>query len=653
LLFESISSLFDALYPFLSMKKQKNKDTKDEIFDSLKPKGYIHFTKKIANPNKSNIRSTLYKLSNEKYLLRYNFFPLLKYTKIEQKYKKVTDKELEKSLEKSVLVLGENGNFKRRNSKKERVIEYPTHQDSLIYSFYSKLLLTPIYENVLKSNNCLNESVIGYRKIPLDKNKGKSTIHFAKDVFEYIQNIGECYVITFDIKDFFPSINHHKLFNSLLSILKSYFKNPSPLDLKIKSAYKNLVSKIVNKKTKRWQTNIAENRLPEDLYKIFRAVTQYACIDLQHLKKPDGKQLLTEQKLSEISKKGIEAFFANPKEMRDYLRENKIIIHKNKEKGIPHGLPISSLFANIYMKSFDEAILSKLKEINSEFLYKRYSDDMIVVLPKMENFDLQRLQSLFKEELRNIELELSTSKTEFFEVCRLENNLLSVKKEITLKKPIKQELEENNEECLFCKITDELTENYALIKEWRNLPITYLGLEFHGEVPPNNENKKRLDVRLKNSSIQKFYRRMDMAIQRQVKRAFIKHLKDFSFKPIVFRRQLYRLFSKKGAFCKYKDAETEKNKLKKTIKKAKILDYDKSKGYFFYSNEKKKTNISAKHRGNAITFARRADFIFFGEGQEIMFKQYRNANKILESKIAYWVNKYQENITDLEIKYNL
>ncbi|KOY87791.1 hypothetical protein AD998_18110 [bacterium 336/3] len=635
------------------MKKQKNKKIKDEIFDSLKPKGYTHLTKKIANPNKSNIKKTLHQISNKNYILKYNFFPLLKYTKIEQKYKKVTDKELEKSLEKSVLALGANDKLKRRNSKKERIIEYPTHQDSLIYSFYSKLLLTPIYENVLKSNHCLNESVIGYRKIPLDKNKGKSTIHFAKDVFEHIQKFGECYVITFDIKDFFPSINHHKLFDSLLSLLKSYLKNPSPLNLKIKSPYKNLVSKIVNNKKNQWQTNITENRLPEDLYKIFRAVTQYACIDLQHLKKPNGKRLLTEQRLSEISKKGIEAFFTNPKEMRDYLRENKIIIHKNKEKGIPHGLPISSLFANIYMKPFDEAILSKLKDINSEFLYRRYSDDMIVVLPKIESFDLQKLQNLFKNELKKIELELSTSKTECFEVCKLENSLLSVKKKVTLKNLIQKKSNENNEECLFCKNTSEHTENYSLVTEWRTLPITYLGLEFHGEVEANNNSKKRLDVRLKNSSIQKFYRRMDIAIQRQVKRAFIKHLRDLTFKPIVFRRQLYRLFSKEGAFCKYKDAETEKNKRKKTIKKAKILDYDNSKGYFVYSNKKKKTNISAKHMGNAITFARRADFIFFGERQEVMFKQYRNANKILESRIAYWVNKYQENITDLEIKYNL
>lgn len=623
------------------MKKQKNKKIKDEIFNSLKPKGYAHLTKKIANPSESNIKNTLHQLSNEKYILRYNFFPLLKYTKIEQKYKKVTDKELEKSLEKSVLVLGENNKLKRKNSIKERIIEYPTHKDSLIYSFYSKILLTPIYENVLKSNGCLNKSIIGYRKIPLKKDKGKSTIHFAKNVFEHIQNIGECNIITFDIKDFFPSINHHKLFDSLLSLLKSYFKNISPLHLKIKSSYKNLVNKILNKKIQRWKSSIAENRLPEDLYKIFRAVTQYACIDLQHLKKPDNKRLLTEEKLSEISKKGIEAFFANPKEMREYLRENKIIIHKNKERGIPHGLPISSLFANIYMKSFDEAILNELRQINPKFLYRRYSDDMIVVLPKIESFDLQKLQNLFKNELKKIELELSTSKTECFEVCKLENSLLSVKKEVTLRNMIEKEPNENN----------------GLITEWRTLPITYLGLEFHGEVEANNNSKKRLDVRLKNSSIQKFYRRMDIAVQSQVKRAFIKHLEDLTYKPIVFRRQLYRLFSKNGAFCKYKDKKTSKtegentkNISKKTVKKIKILNHDNSKGYFVYSKTNKR---ATNHRGNAITFARRADFIFFGKDQEIMFKQYRNANKILESRIAYWVNKYQENITDLEIKYNL
>ena len=55
--------------------------------------------------------------------------------------------------------------------------------------------------------------------------------------------------------------------------------------------------------------------------------------------------------------------------------------HYNKEKiqvGIPQGLPISAVLANLYLLDFDKNILDKVVKGKGGF-YRRYSDDIIII----------------------------------------------------------------------------------------------------------------------------------------------------------------------------------------------------------------------------------------------------------------------------------
>lgn len=53
-----------------------------------------------------------------------------------------------------------------------------------------------------------------------------------------------------------------------------------------------------------------------------------------------------------------------------------------RRKGIPQGTPISAALANVYMLHFDKRINDAVKPLKG--IYRRYSDDMIVVCIKRQ-----------------------------------------------------------------------------------------------------------------------------------------------------------------------------------------------------------------------------------------------------------------------------
>ena len=83
--------------------------------------------------------------------------------------------------------------------------------------------------------------VIAFRKIGRQNN-----IHFANTVFEDIRSRSECFVLATDISDYFGSIKH--------PVLKAA-----------------------------WCGVLGVSRLPEDHFKVFRAVTEYAWVDREQL----------------------------------------------------------------------------------------------------------------------------------------------------------------------------------------------------------------------------------------------------------------------------------------------------------------------------------------------------------------------------------
>jgi len=328
-------------------KKKKTKDW-------FKPKGYLHFTPKLERKDRARV---LRLLQNKSYIARHAFYPLMFYEIVECRKKKKT---------------------------KKRSIAYATHLDTQIFSYYADEL-NKKYEKRLKSNPQLDRAITAYRKIEDKNGKGKRNIHFAQEAFQLIKKWGDCTVLTFDVKSFFPTIDHI------------------------------LLKKI-------WADLLGDRSLPPDHYNLYKAVTNFSYIRKEELK--THKNGFDEARLAELRKKGIEAFFESGADFREKVVQNpNIRIYKNKVKkdgrfvGLPQGLPITPLLANAYMYEFDKQVITELVETGL-CEYRRYSDDILVVC-KEENTERvkKRIREILKKKTR---LKLSDNKTEQF-ICKVEN----------------------------------------------------------------------------------------------------------------------------------------------------------------------------------------------------------------------------------------
>jgi len=254
-----------------------------------------------------------------------------------------------------------NNEGKAVRKNKPRPIMYASHVDANIYSYYNSLLMQK-YEDYLKKIN-LSNNIIAYRKIKIQETeKGKSNVHFAKEVFDYIQKQEECVVITQDITGFFDNLNHKVL--------------------------KNKICKING-------TDI----LGEDLYKVFRSLTAYKyiyCDDFINKK---------------IKKKAKNNKYAVYKILDGVVNINRTNI------GIPQGSPISGLLANIYLIDFDNQINTSFPDV----YYRRYSDDLIFVC---KNEQKENLLKFIEERIKEYFLEINPAKS-FISYFKKEGNILT------------------------------------------------------------------------------------------------------------------------------------------------------------------------------------------------------------------------------------
>ena len=423
--------------------------------DWFKVRGYTHLTNNIP----IHLRQRVYrKVSNPKYVSKHSFSPLLFKEIKQRRYKEFKDNgELRRSHKKI-----KNGKFV--SNTKIRKILYASHMDANIYSYYAQKIIQPKYESFLKQDPDLSSAVTAYRQIlTKDKKKFKNNIHFAKEVFDEIKKRGECVVLAFDIENFFPSLNHKKL--------------------------KNIWANILGLKS-----------LTKDHYNIFKSVTNFSYIKLSDLKSKNYH--FDEKKLSSLRKEGHNSFFKNVESLLDSgirIYKNQRITEGNKI-GIPQGLPISSVLANIYMFDFDKSIVNELVKIQKCY-YRRYSDDIIVVCAK-EN--VISVKEFIHKEIKKIELQISEAKTE----------------EIHFK------LNEFNELESFRLKNTKVLQKY---------PLKYLGFEFHGQ-----------KILIKSSNLASFYRDMKDSIRvknRRIEKIKEKYLLD---NAPIFKRKIYRLFSYKG-----------------------------------------------------------------------------------------------------------
>ncbi|MCG8883261.1 RNA-directed DNA polymerase (Reverse transcriptase) [Tenacibaculum finnmarkense] len=442
------------------MDKKKQKDW-------FKDRGYPHFSNKTPLSVRKKVESYV---SNPQKVAKHSFLPLI-------------FKEIKQRRYKESNFGDENSNKIRRSHKKLkdgkmisntkiREILYATHIDAHVYSYYTQKIITPKYEAYLRKNELLSNAVTAYRRIETDdKLKFKNNVHFAKDVFDEIKKRQNCVALVLDIENFFPSLNHKKL-------------------------------KLI------WAKTLGCKTLPKNHYNLFKATTRFSYVKLNDLKTKNNH--FDEKELAKHRKSGKNTFFENIHGLLD----SDIIIHKNQKKnknnnepiGIPQGLPISALLANMYMLPFDEAIINELTPKYDVF-YRRYSDDIVVLCD--ENL-IDFVQKFIIYQVQKIDLTISAEKTET---------------EITLFKI-------HNNRLQSFKIEDKKG-SYLSLQE--NVPLNYLGFEFYG-----------YQTLLKSKNLAQFYREMKQTVKRKHKR--VEHLKEKLLldEAPLFKRKLYRLYSFKG-----------------------------------------------------------------------------------------------------------
>jgi hypothetical protein len=433
-----------------------------------KIKGYYH----ISPPLKlewSDFSKTIQKIKNPKFVAQYAFFPLLHTNIIERKYKKHPTQENKRCHSYKI-----EGGIK--NTEKIRPLHYANHLDALIFGYYA-FLLQERYESKLRGINGLSECITAYRKIPIENSdKHKGTINFAHEAFSEIRirtrDKGKVGVLAFDIKSFFSSLDHNYL-------------------------------------REKWVQLMGFDTMPSDHESVLNAATNFSFIykdDLRKLQKTRGRRSnFDEQRLAKIAnKKGFSAFFDSPKDFRENVKSGKIHVFKNNFRndnkqlmGIPQGLPISAILANMYLLDFDMAILELVKEKGC--YYRRYSDDIVIVCDEEYIPEITEFVNL---EMKKCHVKISEEKTETF---FFQKRTLSEKEEIFSSKLINNVFVENR-------------------------PFSYLGFEFYGE--------KTL---IKSANLSKFYRRMIYAVKAKSKIAHKVALRD-STKPILFKKQLYSIY---------------------------------------------------------------------------------------------------------------
>lgn len=365
---------------------------------------------------------------------------------------------------------------------KKRPIHYSSHLDANIFSYYG-FILNKEYNKKLKINK-LENVVTAYRQIPIIENgkiiRNKCNIDFANDVFNFIRNQNEDVVaITFDIKGFFDNLNH--------KILKDAW------------------CKLFN-----WEY------LKDDHYNVFRNITKFSYVEEEKLFDLFKDKIIIKTSNNEIKKISVDKLkylynknaiaFCEKKQDIDLIRRKGLIksnkYHNNKLKdfGICQGSPISSVLANIYLFDFDKCISDS---INNEFeLYRRYSDDMVIICPiDRKQFYIELVE---KQIVELAKLEIQKTKTQIFHF-----------KKQGQKKKCLQEFD------------GQINQNSHKRK------FEYLGFCFDGET-----------TLLKTSSLAKYYRKLKLNVRRCVYYSSIINNKS---RGQIFKRRIYKKFSYIGS----------------------------------------------------------------------------------------------------------
>lgn len=288
-------------------------------------KGYLHFDKRIK------IEHVYHKIQDQNWVEKHAFLPFIHYKIKLNKYTvlpDVTSKEMRLSKDQKSI---------KYRKPKERLIYYASHLDSYIYKYYGEKL-NDAYSLYAKDKG-IDDIAIAYR----NKKSGKNNIDFAKEVFRFILQQENAVIIALDFTQFFDTINHKTLKKNIQKVL-------------------------------------GVDELPLDFYKVFKSITNFSYIN----KAANDKYLIDKygrEKLKKLKKQGVIQRIMNPTEFRKFKREH-IKIH-NEDFGIPQGSGMSAVCSNIHLINFDVDL--KLWAETKGALYRRYCDDLILVIPYVKD----------------------------------------------------------------------------------------------------------------------------------------------------------------------------------------------------------------------------------------------------------------------------
>ncbi len=428
--------------------------------DWLRLRPYIHISPRFNKKNKNKAKHYIasYVLI-EKIIAKHRFSPLLHYKIVDHRYKRDKTKVLA------------DGKIGRSYKVKPRPIFYPNHLDAQIFAYYSHLIGQRL-ESIYKSNTTLNNSVIGYRAIEYNKNRNKCTIDFAKEVFNFVSTskIEDISVICLDVASFFDNLDHDYLKQS-------------------------------------WKDLFGTPMLDVHHYKVFRAVTNPTYVDLEELIPLIPN--FDKTKINLLSKSKYNSLFQSYSQFRSVIYSNKLLRKYNSnssKKGIPQGTPISATLSNLYFLGADIEITKIVEGLNG--LYRRYSDDILIVCPSENAKDVEeRIKNIIDKELN---LSIQENKTTIANLKR-----------------------DNPESNWNIEVFD--SQNIRIQKT-----ISYLGFDFDGA-----------NIRIRNSSLSKYYRSLKKAIRRRAFYAKVQVIKNKTLEikkdAWIFRAGIFRKKTHLGA----------------------------------------------------------------------------------------------------------
>lgn len=241
----------------------------------------------------------------------------------------------------------------RYEKVKKRPIRFASHADAAYLQAYAEHL-NRLYEQALSAEQ-FGQSVLAYRK------GGATNIHHAKGLFDEIRERGDCQVFALDISGFFDTLDHGHLKSELLALL-------------------NVQS------------------LEGHHWTVFKNMTRYSWVETEDIDFALGK------------KRNRHGRVCSPEDFKNHIRgrSSGLVRSHDLPYGIPQGTPISGLYANIYMMTFDRVMTEATADMGGS--YRRYSDDIAIVLPV--GIRVHHLVALIEKHLGDFHLELSSDKTE-------------------------------------------------------------------------------------------------------------------------------------------------------------------------------------------------------------------------------------------------